>query len=137
MAKMVAIILLLVMTEGLLAITTVTFFTGVPLASLYGAFQGAVFYLVLAMGLGALFKSEITAVLVALVLFVSNGALSGFGDAPSRLSPLFNPLAVRNTSASEILAWTVQNRIGVALAIIALAVLAFARAEHREKLLGS
>ena len=89
------------------------------------------------MGLGALFKSEITAVLVTLVLLAANGVLSGFGDAPSRLSPLFNPLAVRNTSVSEILAWTVQNRIGVALAIAALTVLAFARAEHREKLLGS
>ena len=137
MAKMAAIILLLAVTEGLLAIITATFFTAFPLASLYGAFQGAVFYLVLAMGLGALFKSEITAVLVTLVLLAANGVLSGFGDAPSRLSPLFNPLAVRNTSVSEILAWTVQNRIGVALAIAALTVLAFARAEHREKLLGS
>jgi len=136
-AKLAAVILLLVVTETLLAIVTATFFTSFPITSLYGAFQGAVFYLVLAMALGALVKSEITAVLVALVLLVANGALSGFGNSPNRLSPLFNPLTVSETSHSEILAWTIQNRIGVALAIAALVALAFARAERREQLLGS
>lgn len=132
MAKLAAVILLLAMTEALLAIITLTFFTAFPLTSLYGAFQGAIFYLVLAMGLGALFKSEITAALVSSVLVALN-AISNIGP----WSPWFNPLVIKDKSPSDILAWTVQNRIGFALAIIALAALAFARAERREQLLGS
>lgn len=132
--KLVAVMLLLILTESLLAIIIVIFFTSFPLGSLYGAFQGAVFYLVLSMGLGALFRSEITAALVAAVIlainFVTNIPLG-------RWSPWFNPLSVRDTSASEILAWTVQNHIGIALMIIALALLSFYRAERREQLLGT
>ena len=140
-AKLAAVILLLVLTETLLGIVTSVFFTSVPVTSLYGAFQGAVFYLVVAMGLGALFRSELTAVLVALVILVANGILLNSSNAPghlaNRVSPLFNPLALQDTSPSEILAWTIQNRIGIALAILAIAILAFARAERREQLLGS
>ena len=130
--KLIAVTVLLVLTEIPLAIVTAVFFTSYPLSALYGALQGAVFYLVLSMGLGALFRSEITAALVAVVLYLLNGA-AHFG----RWDPLFNPLAVQNISPSELLAWTVQNRIGFALVIIALAALAFYRAERREQLLGS
>ena len=140
-AKLAAVILLLLVTETLLVIVTSLFFTSVPVTALYGAFQGAVFYLVVSMALGALFKSELTAVLVTLVILVANVILLNSSNTPShlsnRISPLFNPLALQETSPSEILAWTIQNRIGVALAIIALALLAFARAERREQLLGS
>ena len=130
--KLIAVTVLLLLTETLLAIITAVFFTSFPLESLYGALQGAVFYLVLAMGLGALFRSEITAVLVACVLYLLNSAAH-----IGRWDPLFNPLSIQNISPSELLAWTVQNRIGFALAIIALAALAFYRAERREQLLGS
>jgi hypothetical protein len=130
-AKLTAALVPLLLAEGLLAIITVVFFTSYPLSALYGALQGAVFYLVLAMALGAMFRSEIAAMLAGGVfLFL------GLITFQNRISPLFNPLGVDNADVAEVLAWTVQNRIGYALAIIALAVLAFARAERRERLLG-
>ena len=135
LAKLLAAALPLLAAAALLAIVTATFFTSYPPMALYGALQGAAFYLVLAMGLGALLKSEITAALVAaLVLFV-NGFLSGFGEVQRRWSPFFNPLGIADASASELLDWTIQNRIGVALLILALVALSFVRAERREQLL--
>ena len=77
------------------------------------------------MGLGALFSSGITAALVAAVLYLLNSA-AHFG----RWDPLFNPLAVQNTSPCELLAWTVQNHIGFA----PWRALSFYRAERREQL---
>ena len=134
-SKLVAAALALLAAETLLAVLTAAFLTPYPPAALYGAFQGAVFYLVLAAGLGALFRSEITAALVAGVVLTGNGFLTGFGAVPSRWSPFFNPLAVSDANPSDVLAWTVQNRIGAALAIGALVALACARAERRERLL--
>ena len=134
-SKLFSAALSLLVAGVLLALITAAFFTPYPLMSLYGALQGAVFYLVLAMGLGALFRSEITAALVAAVVLTINGFLTGFGDVPRRWSPLFNPLAVRDANPTEVLAWTVQNRIGVALMILALVALSCARAERREQLL--
>lgn len=132
-AKLIAALIPLLLAEVLLAIITAIFFTAYPLSALYGAFQGAMFYLVLAMGLGALFRSEIAAMLAGGVTLFLGLFLSA---NQNRISPLFNPLGVDNADAAEVLAWTVQNRIGYALAIVALAVLAFARAERRERLLG-
>ncbi|MDX1562031.1 MAG: hypothetical protein R3305_03855 [Gammaproteobacteria bacterium] len=134
-SKLVAAAIPLVVAEALLAIVTVAFFTSVPLQSLYGALQGAIFYLVLAMGLGALMRSEITAVLVCGVVLFFNGLMTGFGDVPNRFSPAFNPLAMSGDDAAEVLALTVQNRIGVALAILAIVALSCVRAERREELL--
>jgi hypothetical protein len=125
----------LALTALMLAAIAAVFFTPYPVTALYGAVQGTVFYLVLAMGLGALFRSEITAALVASVLLVLNGFLTGFGELQTRWSPLFNPLALPDASAGDLLAWTVQNRIGFALLILALTALACARAERREDLL--
>jgi hypothetical protein len=119
----------------LLAMIAAVFSAGYPLSSIYGAMQGAVFYLVLAAGLGAFLRNEITAALVASVALGLNGFLTGFGDEPSRWSPLFNPLVVTEVSETEMLAWTVQNRIGFALLIMSLVMLTCARAERREKLL--
>ncbi len=132
-AKLIAALIPLLLAEVLLAIITAIFFTSYPLSALHGAFQGAVFYLVLAMGLGALFRSEIAAMLAGGVTLFLGLFLSA---NQNRISPLFNPLGVDNADVAEVLAWTVQNRIGYALAIVALAVLAFARAERRERLLG-
>jgi hypothetical protein len=134
-SKLVAAAVPILMAEALLAIVAAAFFTEYPLASLYGAFQGAMFYLVLAMGLGALLRSEITAALVASVLLTANGFVTGFGDLATRWSPLFNPLGTGNASPADVLAWTVQNRVGVALLIVALTLLACTRAERREQLL--
>jgi hypothetical protein len=58
-------------------------------------------------------------------------------QAPNlRVSPLFNPTLLANDDPRDVLAWTVQNRIGVALAIVAIALLSFGRAERRESMLG-
>lgn len=134
-SKLVAAALPLLVAEALLAAITAAFFTEYPLMALYGAFQGAAFYLVLAMGLGALFRSEITAALVAAVVLTINGFVTGFGDLATRWSPLFNPLGARGASPADVLAWTVQNRVGVALIVIALVALSCTRAERREQLL--
>ena len=134
-AKLAAAALPLLGAGLLLAIIAALLFVRYPLAALYGALQGTAFYLVLAAGLGALFRNEISAALVASVLLAGNGFLTSFGNAQSRWSPLFNPLAVRDISESEIFAWTLQNRIGFALLILSLVTLTCARAERREKLL--
>lgn len=135
LAKLLAASLVLLAAEALLAAVTVAFFTSYPPAALYGALQGAVFYLVLATGLGALLKSEITAALLSGILLFLNGFVSGFGEVQHRWSPLFNPLAVRESDAANLLAWTVQSRIGMALMILALVALSCVRAERREQLL--
>lgn len=136
-SKLVAAAITLLVTEALLAIVAAVFFTPVPVTALYGAFQSTAFYLVLAAGLGALVRSEITAALLAGLALTLNGFLTGFGGVATRWSPFFNPLTADRDGASpaEVLAWTVQNRIGFALLIVALFVLACARAERREPLL--
>jgi hypothetical protein len=135
LAKLLAASLPLLAAAALLAILTAAFFTSYPLVALYGAVQGAAFYLVVAMGLGALLKSEITAALLAAMVLFLNGLLGGFGEIQRRWSPLFNPLGVVDSSSSDLLAWTIQNRIGVALLILALVALSCVRAERREQLL--
>jgi len=134
-AKLVGAVLPILIAEVLLAVITAALFTPYPLLSLYGSFQGAVFYLVLAMGLGALSRSEITAALLASVLFAFNGFATGFGDLSTRWSPLYNPLGAAGANPVDLLAWTLQNRIGVALMVVALTALACTRAERREQLL--
>lgn len=135
LSKLLAAALVLLVAGAALAVVTVAFFTSYPLPALYGALQGAVFYLALATGLGALLKSEITAALVTAVLLFLNGFLSGFGNVQRRWSPLFNPLGVTEENSSDLLAWTIQNRIGVALLILAIVALSCVRAERREQLL--
>lgn len=137
LSKIAAAAVLLIVAEIILALITVIFFTTFPWSALYGAFQGAVFYLVLGMSFGALFGNRLTAGVVTAALLVLNAFITGFGDNPTRYSPLFNPLALENTGmvAIEVTAWTIQNRIGVALATLAIATLTFARADRREKLL--
>lgn len=134
-AKLFAAALPVLAAGVLLAVVTAMFFTSYPLLALYGAVQGAAFYLVLAMGLGALLKSEITAALVAAMVFFLNGLLGGFGEVQRRWSPLFNPLGLGDTNSADVLAWTIQNRIGIALLIFALVALSCVRAERREQLL--
>jgi hypothetical protein len=126
---------LVLLGSGLLLAVVAVFFVRYPLWSVYGALQGAAFYLALAAGLGALLRNEITAALVASVVLALNGFLSGFGGVSSRWSPFFNPLVVKNASEAEMLAWTVQNHIGFALLVVSLIALMCARADRREKLL--
>jgi hypothetical protein len=131
LAKLLAGLGILLASEALLALVAFAFFTSFPLGGLYGALQAAMFYLVLAMGLAALFRSEVTGAMATVGIL----ALNTFFPAVSRFSPFFNPVAFGDDDPAEILAFTIQNRIGFALLIAALTALAFTRAERREKML--
>jgi len=131
--KLVAAGLMLVAAELLLAVVIVVWLTDFPIGALYGPLQAAAFHLVLAMALSALFKSEVTGALVTIPLLFFGLALSS-----TRVSPFFDttqPSIVDVADPSDILAWTVQNRIGYVLVIAAIGVLAFARAEQREQMM--
>ncbi len=136
LAKLAASTLMLMASEALLAILTFAFFTSFPLSALYGALQAAVFYMVLAMAFSVFFKSEITGAMGTVAALTFNGLLSGFGENQMRISPFFNPLAIRDARGADLFAWVLQNRIGYAMMIAVVMALAFARAERREKLLG-
>lgn len=129
--KLAAAGVLLVASELLLAVVTFAFFTSFPPGALYGALQSALVFLVAAMALAALFANEVTGAMASVVVLL----VASLPGGSSRLSPFFNPLAVDETSAVTVLAWTVQNRVGYALAVAAVTALAFARAERRERLL--
>ena len=132
LGKLIAAILMLLSSLILLAAVTYAFFTDFPvLQSLYGATQGVVFYLATAMGFGTLFRSEVAGSLATIGVLGLNSLLGAL-----RISPFWNPLAVEEADAAQMLALNVQNRIGVALAIAAIVALTFTRAERREKMLG-
>ena len=134
LAKLGAALALLLAAELLLAAGVWVFCTAFPpLSTLYGTLQAATFFLVLAMALSALFKSEAAGALVTAVGLAGAWLLQ---SATVRLSPFWNPLALPDADPSNLMAWTVQNRIGFALVILALTLLAFGRAENRERLLG-
>lgn len=138
LAKLAAVALILLSAELLLALVA-TIFTGLPTAgALYGAFQAAIFYCVLTMGLATLAKSEATGMLIAVLVLLFDFTLNGFasGAQQLRISPTWNGLARPDAEPAELLAHAVQNRIGFALVIVAIVALTFGRAERREKLLG-
>ena len=131
LGKLAAAILMLLSSLVLLAAITYAFFTDFPvLQSLYGATQGVVFYLVAAMGFATLFRSDVAGSLATIGLLGLNSLLSSF-----RVSPFWNPLMVEEADAAQMLALSVQNRIGTALAIAAIVALTFVRAERRERML--
>ncbi len=133
LAKMGAAFALLVMAEILLALVTFFLLTADPWTALYGALQAAVLYLVLSLGLAALFKSEAAGALVIMVALGLNSFVQG---ANLRISPFWNAERLDGTDPREALAFAVQNRVGFAMAIAAITALAFGRAQRREKLLG-
>lgn len=134
-AKLAGAVLMLMLAEALLAVVVALFFTDFPVLALYGVLQAAVFYLVLAMGMATLFRSEVAGAAATAALLVLNGLITGFGDEQLRISPFWNHLAVRSSDPAEVLAWTVQNRIGFALLIAGVVALAFMRANRRERML--
>jgi len=126
--------LLVLAAEVLLATSVYLFCTEFdPVATVYGSLQAAFFYMVLAMAFSVLFKSEAAGALVTAAALV---AAFPFQAGNTRLSPFWNPLNLTDADPVNVLAWTVQNRIGFALVCAALIALAFGRAENREKLLG-
>jgi ABC-type transport system involved in multi-copper enzyme maturation permease subunit len=133
LGKLVAAVLMLVAAELLTAAVVAVFLTGFPLRVLYGPLQAAAFYLVLAMALSALFKSEVTGALATIPVLFFGLILSN-----TRVSPFFDTTQASIADVadrSDILAWTIQNRIGFLLAIAAIGVLAFSRAEQREQMM--
>ena len=133
-AKLLGAALMLVVAEALLATAVWAFFTTFPLGALYGALQAAVFYLVLAMAMATLFRGEVAGAMATVPVLGFNYLLASSGQV--RISPFWNPLAANSEDPAQILAWTVQNRIGIALVICAIMSLAFMRANRRERMLG-
>ena len=133
-AKLAASVLILIAAQVLLALVTYFLFVKFDFVAIYGALQGAIFYLVLSMAFAALFRSEVAGAMAtaAVVLFdllvLVNGGI--------RASPFWNPLAVQSPDPEVILAMTVQNRIGVPILIALIIGLAFMRANRRERMLG-
>lgn len=136
-AKLLASALILLASEALLAAATFVFFTPFPPIALYGALQAALFYLVLAMGLATLFRSEAAGAMGVAAVLGFNGLITGFGENQVRISPFWNPQALPDADATELLAWTLQNRIGILLATGAILALTFMRANRRERMLGA
>ena len=132
-SKLVGAGVMLLTAELLLALVTAVFLSGVPIGVLYVPLQAAAFYLVLSMALSALFRSEVTGALATIPFLVL-----GLVPTQTRPSPFFNTLRssiADGADPSDILAWTLQNRIGFALLILAIGALAFARAERREQMM--
>ena len=136
-SKLIVSFLTLVIAEVLLAGAAYAFFTDYPVGALYGAMQAALFYLVLSMSLAALFKSEASGGLVVITVMLLNWLFTGFGSNQIRISPFWNPATLLRlgTDPADVLAWTIQNRIGFLFAIAAVIAMGFTRAERREKLL--
>lgn len=134
-AKLACAFALLIVAEGLLALATFLFFTPFPPLALYGALQAATFYLVLATAFAALFRSESAGAIATATVLAINGVLTGFGDNQIRISPFWNPAAIPDADPTELFAWTLQNRLGFILAIIAILALGFMRANRRERML--
>lgn len=137
-SKLVAAFLVLLVSEGLLALIVTVFLTEFPVSALYGAMQAACFYMVLAMTLAAWARSEASGAMVSAAVLFLNGFFTGFGENQLRVSPFWNHLVLerQGADAADITAWAFQNRIGFILAIAAVIALGFARAERREKMLG-
>lgn len=135
--KLIAAVTMLLVMEATLALVTVTLITGFPLGALYGAFQAACFYLVLSLSLATLFRSQIGGGVFTVILLGINGALTGFGNVQLRGSPFFNPHVIVGADSTDLLAWTVQNRVGMLLLMAGILSLAFMRANRRERMLSS
>lgn len=136
-AKLLGCVLILLVSEALLAAATFVFFTPFPAAALYGALQAALFYLVLGMGLATLFRSEAAGAMGVAAIMAFNGLITAFGENQVRISPFWNPGAIADADPTELFAWTLQNRIGIILAMAAIVALTFMRANRRERMLGT
>ncbi len=133
--KLLAASGVIISAEILLASAVFVFITPFPAGVLYGALQAAGFYLILAMAMATLFRSEAAGAMATAAVLGLNGALTDFGDNQIRISPFWNPYALADTDPTELFAWTLQNHIGILLAIAAIGSLAFMRANRREQML--
>ena len=133
--KLLASVFILLPFLILLSAGVWLFITDYPLLVLQGALQSGLFFLVLSMGFSVLFKSEIAGALATGLVFIFCFFLSDFGSDPSVLDPFYNPFNIPNASTSELIATTVQNRVGFLLFTFAILGLAFMRSNRRERLL--
>ena len=133
--KLAAAGLILLASLTPMAVLTFAFYTSFPVVqTIYGAAQGAAFYLVAAMAFAAFFQSEAAGAMATMALLALDFRMA-YLSIELRISPLWNPLAVEGAGAEQLLALAVQNRIGIALFIAAIVALTFARAERREQML--
>lgn len=132
--KLGAAAMLILFSELLMAAACWILFTQFPLSVLPGAFRGAMFVLVVAMAMGALIKNELIAAIItsAVGFFI---LVLTMDEVIARWSPFFDPLLNEDISPTQLLAWTIQNYVGVPLVTIGIAALAFSRMERREQLL--
>ena len=135
LAKISACFFMLLGSEVLLALVTLALFTSFPLSSMYGALQAALFYMIVSMAFSTLFRNEITGAMATVALLSLNGVV-GLSPKLMRISPFFNPLAIREGDPATLFAWTLQNRILFILLIVAVILLTFSLVERREKMLG-
>lgn len=136
LAKIYSSLVVLLAAELILALCIYLFYTAFPPAALYRTFQACIFFLMLSMYFGAIFKNKMTAGLASVIFLFFNGAVTGFGELTTRYSPFFNPMGLEQTmSTEEVLYWSIQNHIGFALLSLTLLILTFSRAERREVLL--
>lgn len=137
LAKLAAAAAILIVAALALGLVSYLFFTAFPWWALLAALQPAAFYLALSMALATFLRSEVTGALVTTPILLFNGLITGFGDNQLVISPFWNPAVLHDLDPAELAAKAVQNRLGFLLATAGLVVLAFARAERREKMLGS
>lgn len=133
--KILASLMILLLTEAIMAVYTWFLITPYNLESLYGALQVGVFYMSVAMGFSALFRSEVSGAIVAVVALGFNIVFTEFGREQYWLSPIYNPHAIDNEGLRAIIAETLRNRIFIGLVTLMIFSLAFLRGNRREKLL--
>lgn len=130
LAKIVSSVCLLLISEIILAIAVLIFFIpSIPFVALYGALQGAIFYLVVGMAFSAFFRSEITGAMATIALFTINLLYNGW------ISPFYNPI-IEEMEKTQQFGRVLRNRILFIILIGALTLLTFSRVERREKMLG-
>lgn len=135
--KLLAALSMVAITEVAMALYIWFYFTHFPIEALLGAFLAATFFLVLSMGVSALFRSEVSGAIIAAVAFAfSLLFLQGPGlENIKQLLPFFNPYAANIDESVDVLWLTIQNRVWYVLLILGLICLAYMRGERREKLL--
>src|SRR5690606_24317694 len=101
LSKLAAALLLIVIAILLNAVFCWFVLTRFPLAALFRVLQGALFFLVLSMGAGALLRNKMTAGMASIVVLFFTGAFTGFGEIHPRYTPFFNPLGLAQTLSTE------------------------------------
>ena len=133
--KLTAALFMLLPLGGLLAVFGRIFLTEIPILSIQGAFQVGLFFMVLAMGFAALFRSEVGGAVGTVIVLILSWLIGGPNDNQNVVSPFYNPMGALNIDLDQLIANTVRNRIAYILVSFAILGLAFMRSNRRERLL--